>query len=117
MPPTTPGAPPANPPLIAIDAFQQARNLRQVLEEGKQRIGCFLGAGCPLGIYDAEDKKSLVLIPAVEQLTKQVALGLEERDKVQKETTGTSSKFKTDWDFLRQGYKSTDATDPQSRTC
>src|SRR2546430_860807 len=63
------------------DVAQQAKHLRQVLEEGKQRLGCFLGAGCPLGIYDVEGKKSLVLIPAVEELTKRVALGLEDRDK------------------------------------
>ena len=51
---------PVNPPLSAIhDASQQAKNLRQVLEEGKQRIGCFLGAGCPLGIYDAAEEKSM----------------------------------------------------------
>ena len=28
------------------DAAQQARNLRHVLQDDKQRIGCFLGAGC-----------------------------------------------------------------------
>ena len=68
--PAAPVAAPVNQPLSAIhDAAQQAKNLRQVLEEGKQRIGCFLGAGCPLGIYDAADKRSMVLIPAVKQLT------------------------------------------------
>ena len=61
-------APAAAPPklLPAIhDAAQQARNLRQVLQDDKQRIGCFLGAGCPLGVYDAAGNKSIVLIPAV----------------------------------------------------
>ena len=113
LPPTTPGAPPVNPPMSAIhDAFQQARNLRQVLEEGKQRIGCFLGAGCPLGIYDAAGEKSLVLIPAVGQLTKQVALGLEARDKAQMDTLGTTSEFKKAWDSLCKECKPTDGTDP-----
>ncbi|RFQ16087.1 SIR2 family protein, partial [Pseudomonas sp. ATCC 13867] len=49
--------PAKTPPLPAIhDAAQQARNLRLVLQDDKQRIGCFLGAGCPLGVYDAEGK-------------------------------------------------------------
>src|ERR1700722_5971860 len=85
-----------NPPLSAIhDAAQQAKNLRQVLEEGKQRIGCFLGAGCPLGIYDAAEEKSMVLIPAVEELTKRVASGLEGRDtEEQTKTPGVPSGLK-----------------------
>jgi hypothetical protein len=57
------------------DAAQQARNLRQVLQDDKQRIGCFLGAGCPLGIYDAEGQKSVVLIPAIIELTRRIAEG------------------------------------------
>jgi hypothetical protein len=59
--PAVPIAAPSNPLLNAIhDAAQQAKILRQVLEEGEQRIGCFLGAGCPLGIYDAAENKSMV---------------------------------------------------------
>lgn len=81
------------------DALQQARNLRQVLEEGKQRIGCFLGAGCPLGIYDQAEENSILLIPAVVQLTTQVALGLEARDKTQNEA-GKPSELKKAWDIL-----------------
>ena len=76
--PATPIVAPVSPPMSAIhDAAQQAKHLREVLEDGKQRIGCFLGAGCPLGIYDAAEQKSMVLIPAVEELTKRVASGLE----------------------------------------
>jgi hypothetical protein len=91
----------ATPPLNAIhDAFQQVRNLRQVLEEGKQRIGCFLGAGCPLGIYDEAEEKSVVLIPAVAQLTEHVAVGLESRDKELNKTAGATSELKKAWDLL-----------------
>lgn len=98
--PAGPVTPPSPQPLEAIhDALQQARNLRQVLEEGKQRIGCFLGAGCPLGIYDREGKKSIFLIPAVEQLTKQVASGLVACDKA-KEAAGITSNLKKAWDTL-----------------
>lgn len=90
------------------DAAQQARNLRQVLQDDKQRIGCFLGAGCPLGIYDAEGKKSVVLIPAVVDLTKRVAAGLLACDSV----TGATSSFKNNWDSLCAECKPTDGKDP-----
>jgi hypothetical protein len=93
------------------DAAQQARNLRQVLEEGKQRIGCFLGAGCPLGIFDAAGEKSMVLIPAVELLTKRVALGLEARDQeVLAKTAGAAPGYKKAWDSLCEECKPTDGT-------
>jgi hypothetical protein len=90
------------------DAAQQARNLRQVLQDDKQRIGCFLGAGCPLGIYDAAGEKSIVLIPAVVELTKRVAAGLVEADK----TEGSGSKFKENWKALCNECNPTDGTDP-----
>ncbi|MDD5177511.1 MAG: SIR2 family protein [Sterolibacterium sp.] len=90
------------------DAAQQARNLRQVLQDDKQRIGCFLGAGCPLGIYDAEGKDSLVLIPAVADLTKQVAAGLLATDKAVKPI----SNFKAKWDSLCEECKPGDGKDP-----
>ena len=73
---TAPAASPSTatkPPLLALhDAAQQAGNLRSVLQDDKQRIGCFLGAGCPLGIYDEAGTKSIALIPAVVDLTKKV---------------------------------------------
>jgi len=77
--PTGPVRAPADDPpqrkvLDAVhDAGQQVRNLRQVLENNTQRIGCFLGAGCPLGIFDATGQTSIALIPAVVELTKRVA--------------------------------------------
>jgi hypothetical protein len=99
----------AKPPLDAIhDAAQQARNLRQVLQDDKQRIGCFLGAGCPLGIYDAAGKASLVLIPAVVDLTKLVAAGLEASDKA----LGPTSVFKKYWDSLCEECKPSSEKDP-----
>jgi hypothetical protein len=90
------------------DAAQQARNLRQVLQDDKQRIGCFLGAGCPLGIYDAAGKDSIDLIPAVIELTKRVAAGLEAGDKA----PGATSRFKTHWDSICDECKPTDGHDP-----
>lgn len=90
------------------DAAQQARNLRHVLQDDKQRIGCFLGAGCPLGIYDADEKKSIVLIPAIAELTKRVAEGLQAADSA----TGATSKFKANWDSLCAECKPADGQDP-----
>lgn len=90
------------------DAAQQARNLRQVLQDDKQRIGCFLGAGCPLGVYDAAGSKSMVLIPAVVELTKRVADGLQASDAL----PGASTKFKANWDALCGECKPTDGKDP-----
>ncbi len=90
------------------DAAQQARNLRQVLQDDKQRIGCLLGAGCPLGIYDAEDKNSMVLIPAVVELTRRVAAGLLKADSAREAT----SKFKNNWDLLCDECKPLDGKDP-----
>jgi len=79
-----------------------------VLQDDKQRIGCFLGAGCPLGIYDAAGSKSVVLIPAVVELTKRVADGLRATDSA----AGATSKFKANWDALCAECKPTDGQDP-----
>jgi hypothetical protein len=55
----------------------------------------------------------MVLIPAVEELTKRVALGLEARDKeVQEKTAGIASELKKDWDSLCNECKPTDGTAP-----
>lgn len=92
-------------PFDAIhDAAQEARNLRQVLQDDKQRIGCFLGAGCPLGIYDEAGKESIVLIPAILELTKRIADGLDASDK----SPGATSTFRKNWDSLWEECKSTD---------
>jgi SIR2-like domain len=90
------------------DAAQQARNLRQVLQDDKQRIGCFRGAGCPLGVYDAAGDKSVVLIPAVVELTKRVADGLKAIDSA----PGALSKFKTHWDVMWAECKPADGKEP-----
>lgn len=90
------------------DAAQQARNLRHVLQDDKQRIGCFLGAGCPLGIYDAMGQKSVVLIPAIIELTRRIAEGLAAADSA----TGATSKFRANWDSLCSECKTTDGQAP-----
>lgn len=102
---TAPSAP-ALPQLH--DAAQQARNLRHVLQDDKQRIGCFLGAGCPLGVYDAAGEDSVVLIPAVVELTKRIAGGLQATDSA----PGATSKFKTHWDAMCGECKPSDGKEP-----
>lgn len=54
------------------DAYHQARLVREALQSDKVRIGYFLGAGCPLGIYDEKGEKSLGHIPDVAGLTANV---------------------------------------------
>ncbi|WP_081629883.1 SIR2 family protein [Thiomonas sp. FB-6] len=101
-------APPA-PALPQLhDAAQQARNLRQVLQDDKQRLGCFLGAGCPLGVYDAAGENSVVLIPAVIELTQRVANALQAIDSA----PGATSKFKTHWDAMCGECKPFDGKEP-----
>jgi hypothetical protein len=78
------------------DAAQQAGNLRLVLQDDKQRIGFFLGAGCPLGIFNEAGTKSIVLIPAVNELTKRVSNGLLAIDS----DSEAKSELKKHWDSL-----------------
>lgn len=100
---------PTQPTLSAIhDAAQEARALREVLQDDKQRIGCFLGAGCPLGIYDAAETTSMGLIPAVAELTSRVGRGLAEKDAAAE----PASKLKEQWERLCEECKSDDAKAP-----
>lgn len=97
------------PALPAIhSAMQQARNLRQVLQDDKQRIGCFVGAGCPLGVYDAEGTESITLIPAIIELTKRIeqSLALESED------PKSEVKYKDQWNSLRAECKQNEDKEP-----
>jgi len=82
------------------DLPHQARLLREALQSEKRRVGFFLGAGCPLGIYDSNDEKSLKHIPDVAGLTAAVAAGLS--DARQKEC----------WQKLLESCKSTSTPQP-----
>lgn len=93
------------------DAVQQARYLREVLENDKVRIGCFFGAGCPLGIYDEEGQQSVKLIPAVAELTERVESGLDQLDKKSRSSPAPTS-FKAHWDTLRKECSTTDHQNP-----
>ena len=63
------------------DAAHQTKLLRDALESDKVRIGYFLGAGCPLGIFDEKGDKSLRHIPDVAGLTSKVREGLVASDR------------------------------------
>ncbi len=107
--PVASAAPAAQHPLVAIhDTAQQASNLRLVLQDDKQRIGFFLGAGCPLGIYDAAGTSSMGLIAAVIELTKRIAQGLEAIDKAPK----AKSMLKKHWDSLCEDCKADGGKEP-----
>lgn len=58
------------------DLRHQANLLREALQSEKRRLGFFIGAGCPIGIYDADGKKTLNHIPDVAGLTSSVDAAL-----------------------------------------
>lgn len=57
---------------IQHDVSGQTRLLQNALQSDKARIGYLFGAGCPLGIYDKLGENSLKLIPDVLGLTNHV---------------------------------------------
>lgn len=75
---------------------EQARLLRAALQDDKQRIGFFMGAGCPLGVYDESGKESINLIPAVVPLTNRIAKELQDTDN----KAGSKTTLKTHWDCM-----------------
>lgn len=73
-----PVAPTPSPPISSASGTfasdihnpsHQVRLLREAVQSDKVRIGYFVGAGCPLGIYDEKGEKSLKHIPDVSGLT------------------------------------------------
>lgn len=65
---------------IQHDLNSQTRLLQNALQSDKVRIGFFIGAGCPLGIYDELGKTSLNLIPDVLGLSNHVRQELNDID-------------------------------------
>lgn len=51
------------------DLTHQVSLVREALRSEKRRLGFFLGAGCPLGIYDKDGSASIEYIPDVAGLT------------------------------------------------
>jgi hypothetical protein len=62
------------------DARRQVGLLRDALQSDKVRMGFFLGAGCPSGIYDADGVKCAPLIPDVASLSAAVRQAMEAGD-------------------------------------
>lgn len=54
------------------DLQHQVGLVREALRSEKRRLGFFLGAGCPLGIYDKDEAKSVKHIPDVAGLTSSI---------------------------------------------
>lgn len=75
------------------DLVHQSRLLRETLNSDKRTVGFVIGAGCPLGIYDESDTRSLKLIPDVAGLTASVMSGL------------TDQRQKECWDNIVQACK------------
>lgn len=93
MTPTAKAAPSSpSPPLPEIhDLSHQILLVREGLQSEKRRLGFFLGAGCPLGIYDPSNTKSLKHIPDVAGLTDQVAASLKSHSERSKMWTQLST--------------------------
>lgn len=99
--PAAPTPPTATPPAVQHDAVQQVRLLRDALQSDKVRVGCFLGAGCPSGVYDKDGKKTDPLIPDVARLTNHVRAEIEKLDGPKT----AAAKLMPCWDSIAQACK------------
>lgn len=88
-------------PLHQHDLPRQVRLLRDALQSDRVRVGLFLGAGCPLGVYDRKGENSLKLIPDVAKLTEDLRSALEGLDK----SLADDKKYLPCWDSLVQACK------------
>lgn len=83
------------------DLVRQSDLLRDSLQSDRIRLGMFLGAGCPLGVYDDKGEKSLGLIPDVATLTGRIYEELKTLDG----PLSDGKKRAPCWDSLVQGCK------------
>ncbi len=107
-PATQPAAPVAGNPEYSHDIIRQSNLLRDALQSDRVRIGLFLGAGCPLGIYDEKGERSLLLIPDVAQLTKTLYVRLKALD----EQLERDKRHIPCWDSLALACKDGGDTEP-----
>lgn len=73
---STENSPSAKLPKKFHDLQHQISLVREALRSEKRRLGFFLGAGCPLGIYDKDGDKSIKHIPDVAGRTSAIATKL-----------------------------------------
>jgi hypothetical protein len=83
------------------DVSHQVHLIREALQSEKRQLGFFLGAGCPLGIYDKDGNKSLKYIPDVAGLTVVVGAGLND-----------DGEFKDSWTKLMAACKTEKIPNP-----
>jgi len=96
-PPSTSGCPELH------DAARQAQLLREALQSDKVRIGYFLGAGCPLGIYDEKGETSLKHIPDVAGLTTNIRAKMESHDAGKESSDHVTPMWDKLLDFCKDG--------------
>ncbi|MEO8497306.1 MAG: SIR2 family protein, partial [Planctomycetota bacterium] len=90
------------------DAARQAQLLRDALQSDKVRLGCFLGAGCPSGVYDKDGNKGDPLIPDVARLSSHIRDQLVAHDK----GMPAGEKFADCWELLVEECKDSDVIEP-----
>jgi len=78
------------------DVGHQVHLIREALQSEKRRLGFFLGAGCPLGIYDKGGKESLKHIPDVAGLTAAVGADLDSEGHLKDSWVKLTNACKTD---------------------
>ncbi len=71
------GVTPSNNPASIHDLQHQIGLVREALRSEKRRLSFFLGAGCPLGIFDENGAKSIKHIPDVAGLTSSIETKLQ----------------------------------------
>lgn len=95
------GTPHKTSPVYQHDVARQANLLRDALQSDRVRVGFFLGAGCPLGVYDKMGEKSLNLIADVAALTSMLHTKLIELDR----ELGDDEKLVPCWNSLVQACR------------
>ena len=80
---------------------QYMSDLRQILAQGRKRIGILLGAGAPVGInISKKDGEHVPLIPAIEGLTDQVIKSLNDSQKTIIDSVMSSVEDKNNIEYI-----------------
>lgn len=88
------------------DLQHQIGLVREALRSENRRLGFFLGAGCPLGIYDKDEANSVKHIPDVAGLTAAIQRKLDDESKVPDEEDISAKELLGCWSKLTAACKS-----------
>ena len=94
------------------DLQHQVGLVREALRSEKRRLSFFLGAGCPLGIYDKDESGSIKHIPDVAGLTLAIEKKLEEDSKSTDDSGLLSNELLECWRKLVTACKSDECNTP-----